>query len=187
VCKNRVSAGFTRVGRVPGRTAGSTGFRRVNSPPGFYLDPDRSQARVGRVPGRPAGPVRVLKLCSVQYNVIYNSCGQFRIPSPVSTPNKPSTKHNFACESLFMHGPIISQKAQPISSSHLLAHLIWLNSLYLLTVTITSAQVSATQMNDWLTYADLFSRPTPHFGRWFRNWKYLSDSTDWSDQIPKNH
>jgi len=41
---------------------GSTGFRRVNSPPGFYLDPDRSQARVGRVPGRPAGPVRVSKL-----------------------------------------------------------------------------------------------------------------------------
>jgi len=49
VCKNRVSAGFTRVSWVPGRTAGSTGFYRVNSPPGFYLDPDRSQARVSKL------------------------------------------------------------------------------------------------------------------------------------------
>ena len=53
--------GFSQV--CLGRPAGSAGFRRVNSPPGFYLDPDRSQARVGRVPGRPAGPVRVSKLC----------------------------------------------------------------------------------------------------------------------------
>jgi len=58
----RVSVGFTRVGRVPGRPAGSTGFRRANSQAGFCLDPDRSHARVGRVPGRPAGPVRVSKL-----------------------------------------------------------------------------------------------------------------------------
>jgi hypothetical protein len=60
----RVSTGFTRVDRVPGRPAWSTGFRRANSPAGFCLDPDRSQARVGRVPGRPAGPVRVSKLWS---------------------------------------------------------------------------------------------------------------------------
>jgi len=59
--RGRVSVGFVRVTRVPGRPAGSIGFRRVNSSAGFYLDPDRSQARVGRVPGRPAGPVRVSK------------------------------------------------------------------------------------------------------------------------------
>ena len=57
--RGRVSTGFAR---VPGRPARSIEFRRVNSPPGFYLDPDRSQARVGRVPGRPAGPVQVSKL-----------------------------------------------------------------------------------------------------------------------------
>jgi hypothetical protein len=55
-------AGFTQVARVPSRPAGSTGFYRANSPTGFYLDPDRSQARVGRVSGRPARLVRVLKL-----------------------------------------------------------------------------------------------------------------------------
>jgi len=69
VCKSRVSVGFTRVGRVSDRTARSTGFCRVNSPPGFYLDPDWSQARVGRVPGRPAGPVRISKLCSLVYEL----------------------------------------------------------------------------------------------------------------------
>jgi len=50
------------VARVPSWPAGSTEFHRANSPTGFYLDPDRSQARVGRVPGWPAGLVRVLKL-----------------------------------------------------------------------------------------------------------------------------
>jgi len=60
IYKNR--PGLNRV--YPGRPgSGSTGFRRANSPAGFYLDPDRSQARVGQVPGRPAGPVRVSKLC----------------------------------------------------------------------------------------------------------------------------
>jgi hypothetical protein len=49
--RGRVSVGFTRVARVPGRPTGSTGFRRANSPAGFYLDPDRSQARVDP-PGR---------------------------------------------------------------------------------------------------------------------------------------
>jgi hypothetical protein len=59
---DRVSPGFDRVDRVPGRLGpGSTGFRWVNSRAGFCLHPDRSQARVGRVPGRPVGPVRVLK------------------------------------------------------------------------------------------------------------------------------
>jgi hypothetical protein len=58
---DRVSPGFDRVDRVPGRPTGSTGFRLANSQAGFCLHPDRSQARVGRVPGRPAGPVRVLK------------------------------------------------------------------------------------------------------------------------------
>jgi hypothetical protein len=57
----RVSSGFTRIGRVPGRPAGSTGFRRANSQTGFYLHPDRFQARVGRVAGRPVGPIRVSK------------------------------------------------------------------------------------------------------------------------------
>ena len=42
--------------------SGSTRFRRANSPAGFYLDPDRSQARVVRVPGRPTRPIRVSKL-----------------------------------------------------------------------------------------------------------------------------
>jgi len=55
-------AGFTQVARVPSRPAGSTGFHRANSPTGFFLDPDRSQAQVGRVSGRPARLVRVLKL-----------------------------------------------------------------------------------------------------------------------------
>jgi hypothetical protein len=58
IYKNR--SGLNRV--YPGRPAWSTGFRQANSPAGFCLDPDRSQARVGRVPGRPAGPVRVSKL-----------------------------------------------------------------------------------------------------------------------------
>jgi hypothetical protein len=49
--KGRVSAGFTRVARVPGQPARSTGFRRVNSPTGFYLDQDRFQTRVDP-PGR---------------------------------------------------------------------------------------------------------------------------------------
>jgi len=60
--RDRVSAGFTRVARVPGLPGGSTGFFRANFQAGFYLDPDRSQARVCRVPGRPAGPVRISKL-----------------------------------------------------------------------------------------------------------------------------
>ncbi|KAJ6960286.1 hypothetical protein NC653_038344 [Populus alba x Populus x berolinensis] len=56
---DRVSPGFDRVGRVPGRSTGSTGFDRANFQAGFGLHPDRFHARVGRVPGRPAGPVRV--------------------------------------------------------------------------------------------------------------------------------
>ncbi|KAJ6941291.1 hypothetical protein NC651_007160 [Populus alba x Populus x berolinensis] len=56
---DRVSPGFGRVDRVPGRPTGSTGFDRANSQAGFGLHPDRFHARVGRVPGRPAGPVRV--------------------------------------------------------------------------------------------------------------------------------
>jgi hypothetical protein len=60
---DRVSPGFDRVDRVPGRPAGLTGFSRANFQTGFCLHLDRSQARVGRVPGRPVGPVRVLKHC----------------------------------------------------------------------------------------------------------------------------
>ena len=60
---DRVSPGFDRVARVPGRSSGSTGFSRTNSRAGFCLHPEWSQARVGRVPGQPAGPVRVLKHC----------------------------------------------------------------------------------------------------------------------------
>jgi hypothetical protein len=63
---DRVSPGFDRVDRFPGRPGGSTGFPRANSQAGFSLHPDRSQARVGRVTGRPAGPVRVLKHCFFQ-------------------------------------------------------------------------------------------------------------------------
>ena len=40
--RDRVSAGFTRVARVSGQPAGSTGFSRANFQAGFYLDPDRS-------------------------------------------------------------------------------------------------------------------------------------------------
>jgi hypothetical protein len=75
----RVSAGFTRVARVPGRPAGSTGFHRANSRAGFCLHPDRSQARVGRVPGRPAGPVRVLKHWNEGKTIHKSNFGSFQI------------------------------------------------------------------------------------------------------------
>jgi hypothetical protein len=61
----RVSAGFGRAGRVPGRPSGSIGSDRANSHPVFCLDPARPQTRVARVPGRPAGPGRVLKHCLI--------------------------------------------------------------------------------------------------------------------------
>jgi len=74
---DRVSPGFDRVDRVPGRPAGLTGFLRANSQAGFCLHPDRSQARVGRVPGRPAGPVRVLKHC-LKYSCRHLNIGFYK-------------------------------------------------------------------------------------------------------------
>ena len=55
---------------------GSTGFCQANSPAGFYLDPDRSQARVGRVLDRPVGPVRVSKLWLKYFEILVFQCNQ---------------------------------------------------------------------------------------------------------------
>ena len=41
---------------------GLTGFFRINSLTGFFINPARFQPRVNRVPGRPAGPGQILKL-----------------------------------------------------------------------------------------------------------------------------
>ena len=47
----RVSSGFARVTRVPGRPAGSPGFGRAVATAGLLLNPDRSSHRVDP-PGR---------------------------------------------------------------------------------------------------------------------------------------
>jgi hypothetical protein len=49
--KNRVSFGFARVTRVPGRPVGSPGFGRAVATAGLLLNPDRSSHRVDP-PGR---------------------------------------------------------------------------------------------------------------------------------------